>query len=655
MDSQQEIDVLDMRTLEIVLGMLPDQASANILREQVLSACQIVRQKRQDAAVLISKTETERAELQKIRSHLEVEREELRKERAKLLKAAEQVETVPGRINDLARSNSTMAEKLDVTKGEVTNITAEFDKLNQVVTNSVQSNEQAIASIHEANGNINTAIQAVVVDQNLIADKIKESLEDGFIQKSLDSVTKPLVEDLKATSESIAGLPSKSDLKEWSNSEDALWRQSVQSLIKQTMDDCWKEFTHKAALDYSGKIIDLKAECESKVNEVNDLRQVNRNLGDDLRLLDIQNARDLAGKDALLSNANQVIEDERARVSRRNEEIETQLNYHRSLEEQLNHLQSELSDARASHQQLEEVRSELRNAEVVQVRLLQELDDTKARLQAAQGYQEQLNEARFQLEQVSTVQQQLDTANSRLTEAEAVRQHLNQTCSHTKEQLKQLHTRFEEATELQKELKESRQFELNTLNNELSNTSSLLENTQKELEDCRERADNARSEANTLQSQLDEAKSLITNEEMLSQRLADANSRLDNAKGLEKDLADVKSRLIESERQLAAKEAEHTVRLPEGITGHLAAVYYNLAEEVRGIPTAPEKWDGFELQPVAVKIAPLLTQFGARERLLSFLNARSGEWHCVKQVVTGRAREVLTRGQCQQHNGECVL
>ncbi|KAH7262918.1 hypothetical protein BKA59DRAFT_449135 [Fusarium tricinctum] len=375
-------------------------------------------------------------------------------------------------------------------------------------------------------------------------------------------------------------------------------------------------------------------------------------------------------------------------------------------------LQQQLQDARASleaaetaAQELQQTRDQLRRSEEAEGRYSREI----VRQRASIEQEKKLNKERSQ---------QISEMGDHLADAKVGREQAEQARVKAEEMAAQLQTSFQDQRVLQKELKDAWANEKVRLQEELSRQRSLLEDHDKTLELLRSKTeslerdnsertsavhasnvqlekatadvkalehmlssatavqDALRSELTAVNSSEDTAKKFAANLEeqfqakksdcnvlegrlsVLRHELATARSGEETAKqsvnDLQQQLHVAIDRVTAVEGQLSVHNAQQWVTIPEGVTGDLAKMYLRLADEFRDIPSAPESCHGLDMSQLAVKLAPILDDFDAKENLVRFLDAGHDNWHCLSQVLNGDPRCEVNGGACLTHGSGCV-
>jgi chromosome segregation ATPase len=236
--------------------------------------------------------------------------------------------------------------------------------------------------------------------------------------------------------------------------------------------------------------------------------------------------------------------------------------------------------------------------------------------------------------EVNSLHEQVANANSRLMEAENTRLQMEQACFRTQSEL----------TTSQDNV-QNMNHQLRYLTEACASISTTMNQSQSQLS---ERI----SETRDLKVQLAAERARADKAQEISQEVAAFRSLLQDTKDLEKQLAETRSLLNEANEKV---NAQATVP-PGGLASELAGIYAKLADTFKDIPVAPGGWDTFDMQTVALRIAPLLITEGAKDNLFALLDAKVRDWHCCEQVVEeGLPAGYVGYGSCRKHRNGCVL
>lgn len=182
---------------------------------------------------------------------------------------------------------------------------------------------------------------------------------------------------------------------------------------------------------------------------------------------------------------------------------------------------------------------------------------------------------------------------------------------------------------------------------ELASRSSRLDGLTRDLAEAEARIGRRDSTIAGINERIGKRDTAITEAHKLVQSYEEAIKARDSA-------------MEEMRNRLEAAEAQPTPPMTEAQRGaemsELARMYLALSTEFQDIPIAPEGSGCFDMEQLALEIAPVLIQIDAKAHLEAFLQASRQGWYCLGEVVMigAGAPEVLS-GRCQRHRESCNL
>ncbi|KAG5821639.1 hypothetical protein H9Q74_000053 [Fusarium xylarioides] len=625
MDRQPETTIFNPDLLDAVLVSVVDRGSAAVIRRKIIHACQLAEQRDAIATETLRRAETLMSEADKKSRLLEDERIALAQEKEKLLRDAEQLTSLPETVRDLG---STISSALKETREDMSNSLDGMSNATQSHRTSIESSSaetsKAIRDIKAAGEKIDTSLTS-----------IQESFEHGLKPEDIDALTKGFTDSVETLTESIAGIPA-----------------GVLAGLQEEM-----------TLESFFKPFELRDKLTLKEKELTRSEETNQRLID--QLMALQGSK--AEVDLLLQQ-------EKERVGRRNQLV-------KDLESQLEDAEKLVDDIPELQRQLQEATTEAGSVRSLSA----ELGDLKRLYAASQ------EKTRYQSEKINRLEGQtgrIAELEGRTTKAQQRARDLEESKSNFEAQIEQLTETLRDAQTLHEEAKESFRERLEDKAELLSSKDRELENLRRDLGDMRQlqqHLSEANGQVHDFAKDLEVAKSeSITYLRQLTDSLANANvlgdeldvatakaQRLEqeldmaktsisdaeeNCQHLQRQLNDANALIEDIESQSSSQKTQQSLPVQGGVFGELADMYSSLAHRVHDIQVVPETLAAFDLNTVAVKIAPLIFQFEGLENIEEFLNSGRGGWHCLKSVVDGNtSQDGLESRRCSEHGGDCVL
>ncbi|CAG7565824.1 unnamed protein product [Fusarium equiseti] len=289
-------------------------------------------------------------------------------------------------------------------------------------------------------------------------------------------------------------------------------------------------------------------------------------------------------------------------------------------EEQLQICRAELQQSQATLEHMVPV-DELQEAITKVNGLQQRVADLEATLEDERQY------IAAQSKSLSDKVAEVERERQRAFRAEESVTRLTGRMSDVKTEFAQFRTVSEHNRTLQQDYLEALKSKNATLEEQLADKRALVDlNAQK--------VTGLQSQFDDVQGQLQEA---LHKSSDLQEALTAANAKIESL-GRESESEATRGQALQLEQATSRistleKQLEASVMVPKGQLGGLSAMYIQLAEQVRDIPTATEDCETFELSVVATEIAPLLVEYGAIERLQQLLESNITSWCCLQQLI----------------------
>ncbi|KAF4456116.1 hypothetical protein F53441_1671, partial [Fusarium austroafricanum] len=558
--------------IDTALDQVPDRHTAATIRRWLVDAFRKAHNKEAEANKRCERLQSELMEVQKKEAVLQAKEQDLeskvitlREEHVKVSQVAQQLpQDLSNRLAETA---------------------------NDIKTTLSASSKEAIGPLYTRVENTETGVRSLMQ---------KQATFDANVQ---------------ATSSSIAGLPSMEDLTNWSRDQEAQRIDAIKSLISETMGAHLESFRAEASHKDSEKLEALQAKYDSCVKGIEYYKSQSNSL---------QREKERLG------GVRNVLEEQVKGLSSEKEALEQEVQRLRGLPEELQEARRLLSDAEKDieHQNkvIDERDRKIEEWEVYAEGLQSKIIDSKAAAlereriirerdecyETTQSVRQDLIEAQFYRDEACNQLQKTEQARDKVTQAKS-----------------QLEQRLIDLEEKHLRMDEIHAKEIGDLNARLEEAHGRQRETDQLVEQLKRSLAVANADLRAEQAGSSESRTKVAT---LEQELRDEKSRSYIAEAIQKEVSDIRSFVEDNQRlrdDLASflnqpgTDGHLQGSVPEdGFTSELSKMYARLSETFKGIPTAPGRRDTFDMQRVAIKIAPLLQCEGAKENLLALHSAQ---------------------------------
>ncbi|KAF4998209.1 hypothetical protein FGRMN_3258 [Fusarium graminum] len=557
MEQQADNTIIDLRSLDLFLHLVPEPNTAAAIRDQILQACRHVEARGDEVKRLNAEYEAKIVEVEAMKGDLEAKKGSIANEQIKLMSIAEKTSALPGRVDELVKRFDQMSldtagvtvavnedlkavtklkDRIDLLVNDVHQMPSSLKQETSAMVTSAQQTAQSQAEksfqtikehiTEKVNGinetststgeklakelvKTNHEIMALTTSLGTLTDTCRNEFATAKmgVREEFTSSIQPLITRIGRVETEVTALPQATGDVARSSLEPFLERiQNIHTTLTQlpSAKNISDIFEDAGKMEYFTKSVQLRERHVQLQEEVNQLRVENRALRSDTANVRIEaaevttlasDARDMALRD---------LEAEKGRGSRRDNKIEELRGIVRTLRERWDEAQHHLQVGAGVEQRLQATEDRLQIAEAASETAEATCKETCDQLRQSQSLVQQLSREKLALQSDvdhekklnKACSEQLTQVRSQLEDAKASQDQVSKSCE---ERADQLASTFESFKGLQGELKKAWETERDGLKESVSHERSLRESKEETLE-------LTRSKVNALDCELTEVK-----------------------------------------------------------------------------------------------------------------------------------------------------